>query len=289
MFEEVERLHLVLELDSGGTLAERLGCGGPQSKFELRDARIIFSSLANAVFYLHDLNLIHGDLKPENILFEDSRLLRVKITPFGCTKTFLSTSLDSEFQYSPPESLLRVNRQSERVAAADMWALGVILFLIISGELPFGDYNDKESYLEHLRVADFSLTHPAWADAPTSVKDLVSGLLKPEPGHRMTAEQCCLNGWLVDGKTAPVDESPAGLWKRRPNTAGPWPLVAPPPDRISPPSRTVASSPKMERLQFGEPRRTRSYSLSGEGPHALAPVLFGRPVARATSAVALPP
>ena len=134
-----------MELVRGGDLFDRIVEKG---KYTEGEARLVMQKVLSAVKYLHSKDIIHRDLKPENILLmEPNNDTEVKITDFGLAKrtnqeglkTFCGTP-----QYFAPEVLKRKNTVKglgSYGTAADMWSLGVVLFILLSGAFPFDDDN----------------------------------------------------------------------------------------------------------------------------------------------------
>ena len=116
------------------------------NRYSEENARKLMIQVLSAVEYLHNRQIIHRDLKPENILLVSSKNdIEVKVTDFGLAKkanrdglkTFCGTP-----QYFAPEVLKRKNNAQSGGrygAAVDMWSLGVILYILLSGSFPFAD------------------------------------------------------------------------------------------------------------------------------------------------------
>lgn len=159
VFQFPQRVYMVLELATGGELLDRVVSRG---HFTERDATLALRMVLAGVGYLHNLGITHRDLKPENLLYyhpgADSRLL---VTDFGLA-TFGGTGAGSEVsgregsdggddagadrtwslrttcgtpEYLAPEVLLR----RPYSCAVDMWAVGVIAYIVLSGSMPFED------------------------------------------------------------------------------------------------------------------------------------------------------
>eukprot|EP00977_Amphora_coffeiformis_P027779 scaffold34641_cov156-Amphora_coffeaeformis.AAC.6 len=155
--------------------------------------------LLSAVHYLHEeQNVVHRDLKPENILLVSrTNDVQVKLTDFGLAKTVNDEGCKTFCgtpQYFAPEVLRRqhtVKGRGRYGKPADMWSLGVILYVLLSGSQPFEDGH--------------TLDFPAefWSDVSGSAIDLVRLLLQPEPAKRWTVLQACEHNWILtdDGDT----------------------------------------------------------------------------------------
>uniref|UniRef100_A0A671PCB3 Si:ch211-27e6.1 n=1 Tax=Sinocyclocheilus anshuiensis TaxID=1608454 RepID=A0A671PCB3_9TELE len=195
VFETQHRVYLVLELATGGELLERVVARGT---FRERDATKALMMVSGGLRYLHTLGVIHRDLKPENLLYyhpgQDSRLI---ITDFGrtrrtvCeTKDWAVRTLCGTLEYLAHEMLARRPCSS----AADMWALGVITYILLSGSLPFDQSSRPRLFRAILRG---SYSFHGDASLSTLAKSFIDRLLTLEPEHRMTAEKTLKHPWLV--------------------------------------------------------------------------------------------
>ena len=110
-------------------------------------AKIIFSNLLHAVRLLIDQQIFHRDLKDENILLNPSTL-EVKIIDFGCATQYseaIHTRLSGTPEFMPPEAIERGEYTAE---GATIWSLGVILFTLINGRLPYEDIHNFNNRTE---------------------------------------------------------------------------------------------------------------------------------------------
>ena len=151
VFDTHNAMYYVLELATGGELLDRiheLGC------FTERDATRVLDMVIDGVRYLHSLGITHRDLKPENLLYyhpgRDSKIL---ITDFGLSafrKTgdyYMKTTCGTP-EYIAPEILAR----KPYICQVDMWAIGVITYILLSGTMPFDDENRTRLYRLILKV-----------------------------------------------------------------------------------------------------------------------------------------
>jgi serine/threonine protein kinase len=149
---------------------------------------------------MHSQNIIHRDLKPENLLLTSKGAdAEVKLIDFGLAKV-MRESVASSFLgtkgYLAPEMLQRQSYDK----SIDMWALGVIVFVLLCGCLPFDDDSSKISS-ESAARKKFALRFPKWASSmSSSAKDLLYNLLEINPKTRYTADQALNHPW-VSGKT----------------------------------------------------------------------------------------
>lgn len=151
VFETAERVYMVMELATGGELFDRIIARG---SFTERDATRVLQMVLDGVKYLHMLGITHRDLKPENLLYyhpgADSKIM---ITDFGLASTrkkgdecLMKTTCGTP-EYIAPEILVR----KPYTNAVDMWALGVISYILLSGTMPFEDDNRMRLYRQILK------------------------------------------------------------------------------------------------------------------------------------------
>lgn len=196
VFECPERIYLVMELATGGELLDRIVCRG---SFTEHDATRVLIMVLEGVSYLHSLGITHRDLKPENLLYyhpgNDSKIM---ITDFGFSSAFQnsdSATMDTICgtpEYIAPEILKR----QPYTNAVDMWAIGVITHILLSGEMPFSDENRTRMYHAILK-AKYSYISEAWKDVSEQAKNFIDKLLVVDPCKRMTAEQALRDPWIA--------------------------------------------------------------------------------------------
>ncbi|XP_028425803.1 serine/threonine-protein kinase H1-like [Perca flavescens] len=211
VFQFPQRVYMVLELATGGELLERVVCRG---HFTERDATQALRMVLAGVGYLHNLGITHRDLKPENLLYyhpgNDSRLL---VTDFGLA-TFGGTGSEVSAsdrmgdhraertwslkttcgtpEYMAPEVLLR----KPYSCAVDMWALGVIAYIVLSGSMPFEDDSRTRLYRSIVR-GKYSFHGDPWPSVSDLAKDFIQRLLPSDPAARLTADQAIRHPWVV--------------------------------------------------------------------------------------------
>lgn len=130
------KLYLVMDLATGGELFDRIYLLG---KFDENDATRVLKMILDGIQYLHSVGITHRDLKPENILYyhpgNDSRII---ITDFGLAAIrspadiFMNTDCGT-VEYMAPEVIMR----RPYTNAVDMWSIGVITYILLSGKMPF--------------------------------------------------------------------------------------------------------------------------------------------------------
>lgn len=201
-----DKIYIVMELMSGGELFDYVVKKGTLTEEE---ASRIVRKVTDALVYMHSKNVIHRDLKPENLLLarnpRSSHDIEVKIIDFGLSKIMdersdVASSFLGTRGYLAPEMIQR----RLYTKSVDAWALGVIVFVLLCGCLPFDDDCQSIPSSPDLR-AKFTLRFPRWAkDLSKSAKDLLNHLLDVDSRRRYTAEQAFDHPW-VRGETASRD------------------------------------------------------------------------------------
>lgn len=198
IFADEEHLYLVMELVRGGDLFDRVVARG---RYDEQAAKLLAKNLLDALQYLHSHDIMHRDLKPENILLVDEQDdVNVKITDFGLAKRMGADGLKTFCgtpQYFAPEVLRRqdtVQGMGRYGKAADMWSIGVILYVLLSGSMPFAD----ENLYDDVANARFSMTGRRWEGVSEAAQDLIRKLLLVDPSLRLTAEHALRHSWFAD-------------------------------------------------------------------------------------------
>mmetsp|Transcript_131532 Transcript_131532/g.232391 ORF Transcript_131532/g.232391 Transcript_131532/m.232391 type:complete len:384 (-) Transcript_131532:95-1246(-) len=190
-------IRLVLELCEGGELYDRI----QQKQFyPEHEAKILVRNLLEAVAYIHSRGIMHRDLKPENILLSSKvSNTEIKISDFGLAKVSKdyprrlprSHSICGSDFYLAPE----VIKQEEYGREIDIWSMGVICYVVLSGSLPFF-HNVLHKLYRQIVERDLSFPEQAWKSVAKGAQDFILRLLQVRPGDRLTAEQALNHPWL---------------------------------------------------------------------------------------------
>merc|ERR1712130_399755 len=191
-------LYIVLELLNGGELFERLQ---KKKKFNEQMAANITLQIANALSYMHSKGVVHRDLKPENILYENkSADAKIKISDFGLSrdktvdeKRPLKTSCGTP-GYVAPEII----RQQVYDESVDLWATGVIMYILLCGFPPFQGYGQggQQKMFRQIKKGKYSYPKPAWSKISACAMDCIDSLLCVNPKDRMNANELLEHPWL---------------------------------------------------------------------------------------------
>jgi len=192
-FEEKDCYFLVMELMSGGDLFDRIG---KIKAYSEEDARDLAVKMLKAMSYCHSHRVAHCDMKPKNLLLmsEDNNSY-IKLADFGfaarChTEKCLSKQCGTPFFVSP-EILMRQPYDQQ----SDMWSVGCIIFLLLSGNLPFMGRSQKELFRK-IVSGKFEFKEVAWNGISPDAKDLVQKLLVLDPDDRITSSQALRHRWM---------------------------------------------------------------------------------------------
>jgi len=196
VFQSKECVYLVMELATGGELYERIKMKGHLTE---KESIRVLQMVLDGVTYLHSKGITHRDLKPENLLFyhpgQDSKIL---ITDFGFAKSVANPEDKSLFttwcgtpEYIAPELLCKKPYSN----SVDIWAIGVITYVMISGHLPFAAETPSKLYRQ-IVGAKYAYSREVWKHASDGAKDFIDKLLQVDPEKRPKAVEARKEQWV---------------------------------------------------------------------------------------------
>jgi len=195
-FENADYIFIVMEYIRGGRLTDYM----KEKKFhfsEKRAAEIIYE-IAIGVKYLHKYGIIHRDLKPDNIMLTESNDKgHIKIMDFGLSKILGKKEKTSDgfgtLTFVSPEVLIRKPYNKE----IDIWSIGVILYLILSGDLPFDDEEDDEQKIaKSIVFNEVEFPSKKFGNKSKEVIELIKRCLTKEPKDRIKIDEIIKSDWI---------------------------------------------------------------------------------------------
>uniref|UniRef100_A0AC34QUY2 Protein kinase domain-containing protein n=1 Tax=Panagrolaimus sp. JU765 TaxID=591449 RepID=A0AC34QUY2_9BILA len=194
VFENKDKIILVMEYASGGELYDYVSKNGSLPESE---ARRIFRQITSAVLYCHKHKVAHRDLKLENILLDVDN--NAKIADFGLSNYFNEKSLLSTFCGSPlyasPEI---INGTPYRGPEVDCWSLGILLYTLVYGSMPFDGRDFNRMVRQIKRGAYYE------PDTPSTASMLIRNMLRVNPERRADIDDIASHWWLNLEENMPV-------------------------------------------------------------------------------------
>ena len=195
IFDSKKQLHLVIEYMQGGELFDIIADQGHLS--EQRASQII-RQIINGVDYLHDFGVVHCDIKPENILCKNHQWpLQVKLCDFGLANFYdkRNTSSMTAMIGTPGYVAPEVVKKEPYGPPVDMWACGVVLYVMLSGRMPFYGKDDIQC-LRRTAAGEYQFPDREWTNVSEDAKSLVRSLLQIRPELRLTPKAALQHRWL---------------------------------------------------------------------------------------------
>jgi len=218
VYEDGNKLYLVTELCAGGELFHRLEKSwytmpiSKNCKLNIPEEEVLghMTRIVAAVSYCHANGIVHGDLKPENFVFGKTghNSCDLKLIDFGLstryTQGFTSPRatkiITGSLPYMAPEML-----EGQCIPASDMWSLGVIAYVLLSGKNPF-DADDDEGIKRRINNAEVRFPKAWWEGSTEECQDFIKSLLRADPEQRLTGEAAMSHPWF--GVELAYDEPP---------------------------------------------------------------------------------
>ncbi|KAK3907184.1 Testis-specific serine/threonine-protein kinase 4 [Frankliniella fusca] len=196
--ETTHRMYIVMEYASNGSLLDVIR---RESHIDEGRGRRWFGQLADAVQYCHELGIVHRDIKCENLLMDGD--LNIKLSDFGFARRgestahgqppHLSETFCGSFAYASPEILRGVPYQPQ---LADIWSMGVVLYAIVFGRLPF----DDSKFNQLLRQVHSRVVFPEHPRVSAACKSLICRILAPAK-DRLRLPAIRTDAWLLQRDT----------------------------------------------------------------------------------------
>ncbi|XP_065702127.1 caM kinase-like vesicle-associated protein [Patagioenas fasciata] len=202
-----------------------------QGYYSERDTSNVIRQVLEAVAYLHSLKIVHRNLKLENLVYYN-RLKNSKIVISDFHLAKLENGLIKEPCGTPEYLAPEVVGRQRYGRPVDCWAIGVIMYILLSGNPPFYEEADEDDYENHdknlfrkILAGDYEFDPPYWDDISQAAKELVTRLMEVEQDQRITAQEAISHEWISgnaasdknikDGVCAQIEKNFArAKWKK---------------------------------------------------------------------------
>mmetsp|Transcript_25971 Transcript_25971/g.34081 ORF Transcript_25971/g.34081 Transcript_25971/m.34081 type:complete len:577 (+) Transcript_25971:125-1855(+) len=195
--EDNTHMYLITELCAGGELYHWAKAKQEKGGISEKEIKIIVQQILLSVRYLHDdLRVVHRDLKPENILLKngDDTVIHVQVIDFGLSTYIPENGFLTELVGTPlyvaPEVLNRKYTQ-----ACDIWSVGVVMYSLISGHVPFGGKSRNDIY-KAVKRGQVSFRGGVWKNISPSAKEFLWAVFTLDQNRRLTAYEALKHAWL---------------------------------------------------------------------------------------------
>eukprot|EP00163_Fabomonas_tropica_P011307 TRINITY_DN2195_c0_g1_i12.p1 TRINITY_DN2195_c0_g1~~TRINITY_DN2195_c0_g1_i12.p1 ORF type:complete len:388 (-),score=43.13 TRINITY_DN2195_c0_g1_i12:319-1482(-) len=202
VFEMPTTIHIVAEWCRGGELLTLLE---DRKVFTEDEVRPLIKQILHAIHYMHEQEVVHRDLKPENILLTSTdKDAQIKLSDFGLSAFRPTDDMAAAMKdmcgtphYMAPELLQ--NKAYDKTV--DVWSVGVILYVLLSGTQPFTGSSSSELF-EKVLVGSFTMNGPKWQNISAEAKDLIRRMLRVVPSERYSVNECLNHPFLTGEETS---------------------------------------------------------------------------------------
>ncbi|CAH4034151.1 unnamed protein product [Pieris brassicae] len=192
MFETPERIFVVMERLKGDMLEMILS--HERARLPERITKFVVAQILVALKHLHEKNIVHCDLKPENVLLSsDEQFPQVKLCDFGFARIIGEKCFRRSVVGTPAYLAPEVLRNAGYNRSLDMWSVGVIVYVSLSGTFPF---NEDEDINEQIQNAAFMYPPTPWREISAEAVDLINNLLQVKQRKRLSVDKCAAHAWL---------------------------------------------------------------------------------------------
>lgn len=193
VYESEMHLYLVMECMEGGELLDRLN---ETERFAEKDGAEALYQMLLSISYLHSLGIVHRDIKADNFLYDAPGGERLKLIDFGlCTLSEAGVDMADicgTLSYVAPEVLGKCY-----TSQCDMWSLGVIAFLLLSGSLPFKPNGAFTNQMAAVAEGAYKFREKDWEGVSALARDFTRSLLEIDPAKRLNAKAALQHRWLA--------------------------------------------------------------------------------------------
>ncbi|XP_044032440.1 serine/threonine-protein kinase 17A [Siniperca chuatsi] len=196
VYEMASEMVLVLEFAAGGEIFNQCVSDREDETFSEDDVKRLMRQILEGVSFLHQNNVVHLDLKPQNILLTSSSPLGdIKIVDFGLSRMISSHQELREIMGTPEYVAPEILNYEPISTATDMWSIGVLAYVMLTGISPFLGEDKQETFL-NISQLSVSYTEEELQQLDQAALSFIQTLLRRQPRDRASAEQCLRHPWL---------------------------------------------------------------------------------------------
>nr|XP_024652444.1 serine/threonine-protein kinase 17A isoform X2 [Macaca nemestrina] len=196
VYETASEMILVLEYAAGGEIFDQC-VADREEAFKEKDVQRLMRQILEGVHFLHTHDVVHLDLKPQNILLtSESPLGDIKIVDFGLSRILKNSEELREIMGTPEYVAPEILSYDPISMATDMWSIGVLTYVMLTGISPFLG-NDKQETFLNISQMNLSYSEEEFDVLSESALDFIRTLLVKKPEDRATAEECLKHPWLT--------------------------------------------------------------------------------------------
>ncbi|XP_040921846.1 serine/threonine-protein kinase 17A [Toxotes jaculatrix] len=201
VYEMASEMVLVLEFAAGGEIFNQCVSDREDEAFSEEDVKRLMRQILEGVAFLHQNNIVHLDLKPQNILLTSSSPLGdIKIVDFGLSRMVCSHQELREIMGTPEYVAPEILNYEPISTATDMWSMGVLAYVMLTGISPFLGEDKQETFL-NISQLNVSYTEEELQQLDQAALSFIQMLLLKQPQDRATAEQCLKHPWLQSSES----------------------------------------------------------------------------------------
>ena len=197
-FQEGEKVSIILEYCRGKDFLQSIACT-PSGRLSEAESRSVTVQLLEVLRHVHDHDVVHRDLKLDNVMcVPSSKGKQVKLLDFSLAADTLDgplTTACGTSYYAAPE-VITCETSDGYSKQCDMWSLGVMLFVMLCGEMPFFSEDTVELY-ERVKAGKYDMDTPSWSSVSSDAKDLICRMLDVNPESRISSIDALKHSWAL--------------------------------------------------------------------------------------------
>ncbi|XP_031692000.1 serine/threonine-protein kinase 17A [Oncorhynchus kisutch] len=208
VYEMAAEMVLVLQFAAGGEIFNQCVAERDEA-FKEEDVKRLMRQILEGVSFLHRNNMVHLDLKPQNILLTSDALLGdIKIVDFGLSRMVSSSQELREIMGTPEYVAPEILNYEPISTATDMWSIGVLAYVMLTGISPFLGEDKQETFLNISQI-NISYQEEELEHVDQAAITFIKALLIKEPQNRATADECLQHQWLQPKEKKEAEETTA--------------------------------------------------------------------------------